>query len=71
MTDTADTSTGPAAECHVVTHVHWDREWYRPFEAFRARLVELAEQVCAELAVPVHVGDDMALGCGSMPPPAG
>ncbi|MFB7104861.1 glycoside hydrolase family 38 N-terminal domain-containing protein [Streptomyces hydrogenans] len=38
-----------APECHVVTHVHWDREWYRPFEAFRARLVELAERVCAEL----------------------
>ncbi|MFD4025521.1 glycosyl hydrolase-related protein [Streptomyces sp. NPDC058576] len=35
--------------CHVVTHVHWDREWYRPFEAFRARLVELASRVCAEL----------------------
>ncbi|MFB6550804.1 glycosyl hydrolase-related protein [Streptomyces sp. NPDC056405] len=41
--------TAAPAECHVVTHVHWDREWYRPFEAFRARLVELAEQVCAEL----------------------
>ncbi|MFF4650866.1 hypothetical protein [Streptomyces sp. NPDC001380] len=40
--------TGPV-DCHVVTHVHWDREWYRPFEAFRARLVELAERVCAEL----------------------
>ncbi|MFW6695794.1 hypothetical protein [Streptomyces sp. MAR4 CNX-425] len=39
----------PGAEVHVVTHVHWDREWYRPFEAFRARLVELAEHVCAEL----------------------
>ncbi|MFB7652991.1 MULTISPECIES: hypothetical protein [unclassified Streptomyces] len=38
-----------AATCHVVTHVHWDREWYRPFEAFRARLAELAEQVCDEL----------------------
>lgn len=38
-----------APACHVITHVHWDREWYRPFEAFRARLVELAEQVCAEL----------------------
>lgn len=38
-----------AAECHVVTHVHWDREWYRPFESFRARLAELAEQVCAAL----------------------
>ncbi|MFJ1958790.1 hypothetical protein ACIOGT_38260 [Streptomyces microflavus] len=41
--------TSPAPECHVVTHVHWDREWYRPFEAFRARLVELASRVCAEL----------------------
>ncbi|MGW6485741.1 glycoside hydrolase family 38 N-terminal domain-containing protein [Streptomyces sp. NPDC055056] len=36
-------------DCHVVTHVHWDREWYRPFEAFRARLVELAERVVTEL----------------------
>ena len=23
----------------VVSHTHWDREWYLPFEAFRARLV--------------------------------
>ncbi|MET7827006.1 hypothetical protein ABZT23_20260 [Streptomyces sp. NPDC005386] len=38
-----------APECHVITHVHWDREWYRPFEAFRARLVELAERICGEL----------------------
>ncbi|MFC8231061.1 hypothetical protein [Streptomyces sp. NPDC057287] len=38
-----------APECHVVTHVHWDREWYRPFESFRARLVELASRVCEEL----------------------
>ncbi|MBM7503609.1 glycosyl hydrolase-related protein [Agromyces aurantiacus] len=35
--------------CHVVTHVHWDREWYRPFESYRARLVELVEQVCRQL----------------------
>ncbi|MDI1463459.1 hypothetical protein QEZ54_20975 [Catellatospora sp. KI3] len=34
---------------HVVNHVHWDREWYRPMEAFRARLVELVEQVCDAL----------------------
>ncbi|MDG6103430.1 hypothetical protein Daura_35965 [Dactylosporangium aurantiacum] len=34
---------------HVVHHVHWDREWYRPMEAFRARLVELVEQVCDAL----------------------
>ena len=37
------------ARCHVVTHVHWDREWYRPFEAYRTRLVELVEQVCRQL----------------------
>ncbi len=24
---------------HVVSHTHWDREWYRPFQVFRARLV--------------------------------
>ncbi|MGW3864323.1 glycoside hydrolase family 38 N-terminal domain-containing protein [Streptomyces sp. NPDC005047] len=47
MTET--TLPGHPTHCHVVTHVHWDREWYRPFEAFRARLVELAEQICAEL----------------------
>ncbi|MFE1230993.1 hypothetical protein [Streptomyces sp. NPDC058745] len=41
--------SGRTSTCHVVTHVHWDREWYRPFEAFRARLVELAEQICTEL----------------------
>ncbi|MFW6724405.1 glycosyl hydrolase-related protein [Streptomyces sp. MAR4 CNY-716] len=42
-------SVEPTATCHVVTHVHWDREWYRPFEAFRARLVELAAHVCDQL----------------------
>lgn len=35
--------------CHVVTHVHWDREWYRPWEEYRARLVELVARVCADL----------------------
>ncbi|GLW57473.1 glycosyl hydrolase-related protein [Kitasatospora phosalacinea] len=42
-------TTTPPVDCHVVTHVHWDREWYRPFESYRARLVELAARVCAEL----------------------
>lgn len=34
---------------HVVTHVHWDREWYRPFESFRAMLTELVHAVCDQL----------------------
>jgi len=28
---------------HVVSHTHWDREWYRPFQVFRARLVDLVD----------------------------
>ncbi|MGH3666583.1 MAG: alpha-mannosidase, partial [Egibacteraceae bacterium] len=28
---------------HVVPHTHWDREWYLPFQTFRARLVELLD----------------------------
>ncbi|MEW2445762.1 glycosyl hydrolase-related protein [Micromonospora marina] len=34
---------------HVVHHTHWDREWYRPMESFRARLAELVERVCDQL----------------------
>ncbi len=26
---------------HVVPHTHWDREWYAPFQTFRAQLVDL------------------------------
>ncbi len=29
----------------VVPHTHWDREWYEPFEVFRARLVDVVDQV--------------------------
>lgn len=25
----------------VVSHTHWDREWYKPFEVFRIKLVRL------------------------------
>jgi len=28
---------------HVISHTHWDREWYRPFQLFRARLVDLVD----------------------------
>ncbi len=29
----------------LVTHSHWDREWYRTFQDFRARLVDLVDHV--------------------------
>ncbi|MEX2177973.1 MAG: glycosyl hydrolase-related protein [Gemmatimonadaceae bacterium] len=30
---------------HVVTHTHWDREWYHPAERFRQRLVPLVDEL--------------------------
>ncbi len=31
--------------CVLVSHTHWDREWYRTFESFRARLVDTVDRV--------------------------
>ena len=31
--------------CVLVSHVHWDREWYRSFEEFRSRLVGTVDRV--------------------------
>jgi alpha-mannosidase len=28
---------------HIVSHTHWDREWYRTYQDFRLRLVELVD----------------------------
>lgn len=33
----------------IVSHTHWDREWYRPFQEFRLRLVRLIDEVLAIL----------------------
>ena len=29
----------------LVTHTHWDREWYRTYQQFRARLVDAVDRV--------------------------
>ncbi|MGA2490717.1 MAG: hypothetical protein ABSF99_11130, partial [Anaerolineales bacterium] len=28
---------------HIVSHTHWDREWYLPFQSFRLKLVHLID----------------------------
>lgn len=33
---------------HIISHSHWDREWYMPFEHHRAYLVKLIDE-CMEL----------------------
>lgn len=30
---------------HLVTHTHWDREWYMPFQLFRIKLVRLIDKL--------------------------
>lgn len=30
---------------HVISHSHWDREWYQPFENFRIRLVCMIDKL--------------------------
>ena len=32
---------------HIVPHTHWDREWYAPFQVFRAQLIDLWDQLLA------------------------
>ncbi|MBN1266194.1 MAG: hypothetical protein JXA25_11915 [Anaerolineales bacterium] len=27
------------ATVHIVSHTHWDREWYKPFQVFRVKLI--------------------------------
>jgi alpha-mannosidase len=41
-----------ALEAHVVTHTHWDREWYHPVERFRQRLVGLVDELLADRPSP-------------------
>src|SRR6185437_15054558 len=38
----------PSMDVHVVTHTHWDREWYHPAEHFRQRLVALVDELLDE-----------------------
>jgi len=37
--------TRPPTRCLVVSHFHWDREWYRTFQSYRARLVDAVDRV--------------------------
>ncbi|MGH2351179.1 MAG: hypothetical protein ACRDJN_06140, partial [Chloroflexota bacterium] len=32
---------------HVISHTHWDREWYLPFQQFRMRLVRAIDDLLA------------------------
>ncbi len=35
---------------HLISHTHWDREWYLPFQVFRLKLVHLVDELLGILA---------------------
>lgn len=37
--------SGLSGRVHVVSHTHWDREWYLPFETYRLRLVTVVDRL--------------------------
>jgi alpha-mannosidase len=45
---------------HVVSHTHWDREWYQPAARFRQRLVALVDELI-DLPSLTHAGASFLL----------
>jgi mannosylglycerate hydrolase len=39
---------------HIVPHTHWDREWYRPFQYFRIKLVYVVDSLLDMLEKDDH-----------------
>ncbi|GJM69082.1 hypothetical protein HMSSN036_12980 [Paenibacillus macerans] len=34
---------------HIISHTHWDREWYLPYEKHHVRLVQLVDALLDKL----------------------
>ena len=45
-------------DAHIVSHTHWDREWYHPVERFRQRLVALIDELIDD---PPRIGESFLL----------
>ena len=43
--ETGKPAPGAGLDIVVVSHTHWDREWYRPFQGFRLRLVHMLDRL--------------------------
>src|SRR5687767_10547264 len=48
-------------DVRLVVHTHWDREWYRPFPQFRARLVSLVDDLLERGVDPPFLLDGQAV----------
>ena len=45
MPPTSDLRPPTSLRVHIVSHTHWDREWYQPLGRFRQRLVALVDEL--------------------------
>ncbi|OAA31552.1 hypothetical protein AT15_05620 [Kosmotoga arenicorallina S304] len=41
-------------KAYILSHTHWDREWYQPYESFRFRLVKMLDEI---LKILLEEGD--------------
>ena len=37
-------------ELYVISHTHWDREWYEVFQEYRMRLVRMIDRLLDEVS---------------------
>lgn len=37
-------------KAHIISHSHWDREWYMPYESHHMRLIELIDKILDEIS---------------------
>ncbi|MCJ1220256.1 alpha-mannosidase [Paenibacillus polymyxa] len=44
-----DTYTGSKTTAHIISHTHWDREWYLPYEKHHMRLISLIDSLLDKL----------------------
>jgi len=45
----------------IVPHTHWDREWYRTFQQFRIRLIDLINNLIEILENDIKQGTVLCL----------
>ena len=39
----------PRLRASIISHTHWDREWYMPFQGFRMRMVAMIDELIEKM----------------------
>ncbi|MFS0872940.1 alpha-mannosidase [Paenibacillus xylanilyticus] len=49
MTEQQNKAATKTKRAHIISHTHWDREWYLPYEKHHMRLVQLVDSLLDQL----------------------